>query len=443
MSSTDTLLQQGIAAARAGQREEARALLMRVVQADERSEQGWLWLAGVVDDPDDMRTCLENVLELNPDNVKARQGLAWVDARHGPRTVPEPPPEPVEVPAQPPEEAPATGPTIRLAPEPDPAILPEPAPQLPQPAPQVQEVDAISISDAPRCPYCGAPTTPTQTSCTQCRHSLMIRAAPPEKRSAALTILAVLWGVSTALAVLVGLAVLALGLLAGSLLSGLARQAGSPGGAALTTAALIPAVIVLLFAGLFFAITRGLLRQARWAYIVSIIFTALGMLWAVANVLQGGAFLAGMPSIPRGQFAPGQARVIGSIGAIAGVVLFCTVIWQVLFAVLTVLSYRDFFGQPLRFLPTVEATDHMGHYNNGVAYKNRGMWYMAAKEWEAAVGKAPRDLNYLHALGLAYAQIKQSYPQSTQYLTGVRHLLLSRKDELFAKAPELERLNLL
>jgi Flp pilus assembly protein TadD len=35
------------------------------------------------------------------------------------------------------------------------------------------------------------------------------------------------------------------------------------------------------------------------------------------------------------------------------------------------------------------------------------MWYMAMREWEAAVNKAPHDLNYLHALGLAYAQIKQ------------------------------------
>jgi Flp pilus assembly protein TadD len=32
---------------------------------------------------------------------------------------------------------------------------------------------------------------------------------------------------------------------------------------------------------------------------------------------------------------------------------------------------------------------------------------MATREWEAAVSKAPTDLNYLHALGLAYAQIKQ------------------------------------
>jgi Flp pilus assembly protein TadD len=32
---------------------------------------------------------------------------------------------------------------------------------------------------------------------------------------------------------------------------------------------------------------------------------------------------------------------------------------------------------------------------------------MAMREWEAAVSKSPKDLDYLHALGLAYAQVKQ------------------------------------
>ena len=78
------LLQQGIAAARAGKREQARALLMQVVEADERNEQAWLWLAGVVDAPEDIRTCLQNVLDLNPTNQQAQQGLAWVEQRYGP-----------------------------------------------------------------------------------------------------------------------------------------------------------------------------------------------------------------------------------------------------------------------------------------------------------------------------------------------------------------------
>ena len=82
---TNTLLEQGISAALTGRRDEARSLLTQVVEADDRNEQAWLWLSGLLEEPEDMRTCLENVLHLNPDNVKAQQGLAWVEQRHGVR----------------------------------------------------------------------------------------------------------------------------------------------------------------------------------------------------------------------------------------------------------------------------------------------------------------------------------------------------------------------
>src|SRR5690349_2135731 len=82
---TDTLLEQGISAALTGRREEARALLAQVVEADDRNEQAWLWLSGLVEEPEDMRTCLENVLHLNPDNLKAQHGLAWIEQHHGVR----------------------------------------------------------------------------------------------------------------------------------------------------------------------------------------------------------------------------------------------------------------------------------------------------------------------------------------------------------------------
>ena len=74
-------LRGGIAAAKDGRRDEARALLMRVVEVNEGSEQAWLWLSGVVDADEDRLVCLENVLTLNPDNVQARAGLKWLEER--------------------------------------------------------------------------------------------------------------------------------------------------------------------------------------------------------------------------------------------------------------------------------------------------------------------------------------------------------------------------
>lgn len=73
------LFQRGVAAARGGQRRVAAGLLVRVVQLDPRHEQGWLWLAGVIDDPAQISFCLRSVLTLNPQNERARQGLIWLE----------------------------------------------------------------------------------------------------------------------------------------------------------------------------------------------------------------------------------------------------------------------------------------------------------------------------------------------------------------------------
>ena len=73
------LLRRGISAAKAGRREEARQILLHIVELDKRNEQAWLWLSGVVDGREDRRVCLENVLAINPANPHARQGLNLLD----------------------------------------------------------------------------------------------------------------------------------------------------------------------------------------------------------------------------------------------------------------------------------------------------------------------------------------------------------------------------
>jgi len=81
---TNDLLKQGIAALNAGRKEEARRLLTQVVQQDERSEMGWLWLSGAVDTDEDRRACLENVLMINPNNGLAQRGLTTLQKRGSP-----------------------------------------------------------------------------------------------------------------------------------------------------------------------------------------------------------------------------------------------------------------------------------------------------------------------------------------------------------------------
>ncbi|MCL4251862.1 MAG: hypothetical protein KJ065_27165 [Anaerolineae bacterium] len=75
----DAVVREGISALKAGNKDEARTLLEKAVELDERSEEAWLWLSAVVDAPDDQRTCLENVLAINPNNKRAQQGLHYLD----------------------------------------------------------------------------------------------------------------------------------------------------------------------------------------------------------------------------------------------------------------------------------------------------------------------------------------------------------------------------
>lgn len=76
------LLQQGIAAAKAGQKERARQLLLQATSLDETNISAWLWLGAVVDDVDEKLTCFNNVLSLDPDNQKALKGLAELQKQH-------------------------------------------------------------------------------------------------------------------------------------------------------------------------------------------------------------------------------------------------------------------------------------------------------------------------------------------------------------------------
>lgn len=114
-------LQRGIAAAKAGRKDEARRLLTQAVELDEHNERAWLWLSGVVTTFEDRQICLENVLALNPDNAHAQAGLEWL-RQNAPPSPPAAPPPPV---------APPPADTLWQAPPPTPAAQPPVAPGAP------------------------------------------------------------------------------------------------------------------------------------------------------------------------------------------------------------------------------------------------------------------------------------------------------------------------
>jgi membrane protease YdiL (CAAX protease family) len=75
-SSEGQQLEQAAVALEAGHKAVARLLLEQVLQADPRSERGWLWLAEAVEADAQRRFCLERVLSNNHRNVLARRALA-------------------------------------------------------------------------------------------------------------------------------------------------------------------------------------------------------------------------------------------------------------------------------------------------------------------------------------------------------------------------------
>jgi hypothetical protein len=75
----EALLQQGIDAARAGDKATARTLLEQVVAQDQYSEKGWFWLAAVVESVEEKRVCLGNVVVINPNNQRAKRLLEQLE----------------------------------------------------------------------------------------------------------------------------------------------------------------------------------------------------------------------------------------------------------------------------------------------------------------------------------------------------------------------------
>ncbi len=74
MYSTDEL-RRAINAARSGRRQEARDLLLKIVDDQPSNEAAWMWLSGLVDSLEDQIIACENVLVINPGNDKVREYL--------------------------------------------------------------------------------------------------------------------------------------------------------------------------------------------------------------------------------------------------------------------------------------------------------------------------------------------------------------------------------
>src|SRR5258708_12191616 len=86
------VLQQGIAAARAGQQAQARQLLQEAVKRDPKSKAAWLWLSSVAKDNQERIFCLKQLLALDPNDENAIKGLKQLGVQVTAGAPPSPPP---------------------------------------------------------------------------------------------------------------------------------------------------------------------------------------------------------------------------------------------------------------------------------------------------------------------------------------------------------------
>ena len=132
--SSQHLVKQGIIASKAGQNEDAARLFRRAIEIDSNNELAWLWLSGVAENTHERRYCLEQALQINPENVQASAGLKWLD-----------------------QQGAGTSPPMSIS-------------------PTAADTGMQHLSDHDRrelCPFCGTPVSSQSTFCTHCRCALV------------------------------------------------------------------------------------------------------------------------------------------------------------------------------------------------------------------------------------------------------------------------------
>lgn len=79
----ETLLNNGIAAVKNGEREAAREFLTEAAEMNAFSEDAWMWLASISEYPEELVAFLTNVLTINPANDRAKKWLAETETSLG------------------------------------------------------------------------------------------------------------------------------------------------------------------------------------------------------------------------------------------------------------------------------------------------------------------------------------------------------------------------
>jgi tetratricopeptide (TPR) repeat protein len=401
-------LREGIAAAKAGQRERARDLLMRVVEQDEENLAAWLWLSGVVDGLDDKEVCLENALALDPANEAARKGLEWVRRKKEAALPPRRPASPAAAilgddfgrrrvaaeagpPASPAAPEPAARSNTAAA-----AILredfarrqPPPEPELPPPVPPPDE-----FADEYLCLYCAAPTRPEDRLCPACGRKLWLKVRRRADHSSWLWVAMVMQLGGTVWPMVLPL----------TLLAYVSLRVGVSNPFDLIPAYLgLPGSVPPEVASAAFKIVPGVYFLPFVVYFVfsSIVLAGLYLRWRpIFYLFLVSALLMIASSIVAAVITQGGSRLCSAAGILPGL-LMLLLLFQL---------EDDFFTDDRRLILRADrdATNGPALLASGQRYARHGMWAMAAIHLRRAVAKMPYDIAPVLMLTAVYMNLKR------------------------------------
>lgn len=393
----------GIAAARAGKRAEARELLLRVVDADENNVRAWLWLSDLVTTLEDREVCLQNVLTLDPQNEAAQLGLARVRA---------------EIEATPEIEPESALPHVEW----------EPAPE----AKVAFDFSNTELDDPLLCVYCAQRTRDEDRQCPHCKRDLYATFYEREKPRW----LWAGWTVSMAEALFsVGGLLVLLGILANTLsvvkiagqgvdisqllLMYFGQSHTAPPQAQAAALTILPREQFYLRLGyvLLAVITAfGLLTRKRLFYILYIATLAIEAALLYLSISSSRPFVAGGAATTplEGILQVALNEALGVFLLLAGGLSGLFLIVKI---VLAFLMNDDFDRRTERLWCAIDTTvrDPNGAFIRAKTYMKRGMWTLAALYLQRAVSLQPSTVDYYLALAESYAHLGR-YQQSLALL---------------------------
>ncbi len=375
MSLSDQL-QQGIAAAQAGDRQRARALLTAVVEADENQPDAWWYLSEIVDSPEEREICLSNLLALEPDNSQAKAELAEVQAQR----------------AQFLAQDQISTPPPQVVPEPDKTPITS------------EYLHQDEFANEWLCPFCTAPTNQDDKSCPKCQQKLIIFTKSKRKRSVWLWrgiffqyivgVYLIFFGVGAL--VLMGRSVGIrnpipfLPIYFGLPISASPRQSEALLGV-FPPWVFWSIIILAIYTGILMLILYTQIRNGHLFYLINAGFTialgGVGLYLFRANLI---------------------AFIISAVGATIGIAqLF-----------ISAKLWRDFDHRMIRLklVADPDVRDHISFYDSAKKYASQNMWGLAVIHLRRAVAEKPNVLAYQMALTTAYANIKRFDLAKESYL---------------------------